>query len=887
MCNINKGLCLVCVLIVSFTVNAQRMAQTINDGWKFTLCEDIVSAPDLNTDDWATVSLPHTWNAEDAEDEIAGYHRGKGWYRKSVLIECLCPQQRVYLHFEGANQVARLYVNGRYVGEHEGGYAAFNFDISDYVEMGKYNCLAVSVDNSYNPDIPPLSADYTFFGGIYRNVYLVYTSPVQISMSHYASNGVYLRTSGITDRKAEIGITTYLCNASDKPEDVMLETEIIDAEGKVISLSSEKVRVDDNAINLAVNTSLDIDNPQKWSIDNPYLYRVISRVRNNGGAVIDEIINPLGIREFEFDVNSGFRLNGNHVKLMGTSRHQDYAGLGNALRDEMHIRDVNLIKGMGGNMLRIAHYPQAPSVVQTCDNIGLVTFMEIPIVNAITVSDKFMRNCIIQAREMVYQNYNSPSIVAWAYMNEVLLRPPYDESQKEERTLYMSFLNKIATAIEQELRSIDPDRYTMLPCHSNFKIYQEAGIAGLPRLLGFNLYNGWYNEDMEKFEHTLDKIHKEFPETPLLLTEYGADSDVRLHSFSPQRFDFSCEFSNMFHEHYLPEILKRDYIAGAMIWNLNDFYSEARKYARPNINSKGVVTTDRERKDSYHIYKTYLSEGPEIHIASKGWKTRSGASDNGVTCCQPVTIYTNLGNVNVFHNGALLGEYKVKGNKAVVKVPFVNGDNVIEAVGHKNGKECRDYYTCRFECVNVKHNFHAMNVMLGSDRYFEDRTAEICWIPEQRYSKGSWGYVGGERMKLKTKYGAVPASDLDIIGTSQDPVFQTQRVGLKEFRADIPDGLYAVYLYLAELNSDTEKKTLVYNLGDDILREDYVPRTFSIDINGKYIARRINLAEEYGTEKAIIKKVFVTVSNGKGLSVRFHPVESHPVLNAIRIVKVY
>ena len=392
---------------------------------------------------------------------------------------------------------------------------------------------------------------------------------------------------------------------------------------------------------------------------------------------------------------------------------------------------------------------------------------------------------------------------------------------------------------------------------------------------------------MDGFEEKLEELHKEFPHKPLLITEYGADVDTRIHSFSPVRFDFSCEFGSVYHEHYLPEILKRDYIVGAMVWNLNDFYSEARRNAMPHVNNKGLVSTDRERKDGYFLYQAYLKESPVLHIASKSWKNRAGASRDGKSCTQPLKVYTNADKVEVFLNGKSLGVYPVADKVVSVDIPFVNGKNVVDAVIEKEGREYRDQYVCDFKCVNVKNGFTEINVLLGARRYFEDRIAEMCWIPEQAYAEGSWGYIGGEVAPNKTRYGSLPASDKDILGTDQDPIFQTQRVGIEAFKADVPDGVYAVYLYWTELTSENKREALVYNLGNDVVREDYINRVFSVDINGVSVAKQLNIAEEYGSERAVIKKYIVPVSQGKGLVVRFGAVESVPILNAIRIVKEY
>lgn len=877
------------VLVFLSLVNvsfAQRVKQTINDGWLFALYDGDASAKEFNASDWETVSIPHSWNAKDSDDEVKGFYRGKGWYRKLVNVESLVDNQKVFITFEAANQEADVYVNGKHVGNHKGGYSAFTFDISDQVEVGT-NVVAVLVDNHENLDIAPLSADFTFFGGIYRDVYLVYTPQALISPTHYSTSGVYLTTPEISDAKASVVAKTYLTNSSADKQKLVLQTKIVDAEGKVVAEANDKVKLDADSENVAFETKLSLVNPTRWDVDAPYMYKVYTSLLDASGKELDCVINPLGIREYSFDTNKGFTLNGRDLKLMGTNRHQDYLGLGNALRDEMHVRDVKLIKDMGSNFFRVSHYPQDPVVMQQCDQLGLLTSVEIPIINRITLTEAFKQNCIDQTIEMIYQDFNSPSVIIWAYMNEVMLRPPYDKDDEPARIEYMDFLYDIASAIEAKIREIDPARYTMLPCHSSYKVYQQSRISELPMLLGFNIYNGWYGGKFSGFEDLLEVLHKEFPNQGLFVSEYGADVDPRLHSFNPVRFDFSCEFGNLFHEHYIPEILKRDFIHGATVWNLNDFFSEGRSDAVPHVNNKGIVGTNRERKDTYFLYQAYLKAEPIVHITNKSWTSRAGASKDGKTVSQDLKIYTNAPEVEVVLNGKSQGKLAVKDMMAITTVDYVDGRNVVEAIVTKDGVEYRDQSVIEFECINVKNGFSQMSVMMGSDRYFEDRTAEFCWIPEQEYKEGEWGYIGGDKVVTKTRYGSLPASEVEILGTDQDPVFQTQRSDLSAFKADVPDGSYAIYLYFAELTSENKREALAYNLGNDAIAEDYQNRVFSIDINGLKVADKFNIAEEYGSERAVIKKYIVTASGGEGLTISFDKVESLPVLNAIRILKQY
>ncbi len=869
----------------------QRVKYTVNESWRFssTAGTDAISTT-YDDSQWDIIHIPHTWNNLDCKDEVPGYRRGTGWYRRTIAVQNPYENGRTYLFFEGANQTTDLYVNGQKAGHHEGGYTAFCFDITSLIVPGD-NLFAICVDNSHNPDIPPLSADFTFFGGIYRDVYLIYTPAIHISTTHYASSGVYVSTPEADTDHARIEIRSLLDNGTPDKAKATLENRIIDSEGREVATDIASVKLPADAKHFPVTVSLDLPSPKLWDIDSPNLYLVRTRLLDSDGNVLDCVVNPLGIRSFRFSPDEGFFLNGRHVKLMGTNRHQDYLDLGNALRDEMHVRDIKLLRDMGGNFLRISHYPQDPVIMEMCDKSGIVSSVEIPVVNAVTLSDAFKENCLNMTREMIYQSYNSPSVIMWTYMNEVMLRPPYgsNDSQQTKET-YARGLYDIASAIENEIRSIDPSRYTMLPCHSNSKVYIETGIASLPRILGWNLYNGWYGNSFDGFEKTLDKLHALFPEQSIIVTEYGADTDPRLHSFDSERFDFTCEYGNRYHEHYIPQILARDFVAGTTIWNLNDFFSESRGDAVPKVNNKGITGTDRERKDIYHLYRTYLLDQPVVYICGATWETRGG-SGNGF-CTQPVRIYTNLEQVELIHNDQSLGTLPVTGHAVSFDVPFTDGKNRLEAIATTpDGKKIRDFFSCDFHLTPDRFNgaapFEEMNVMLGSRRFFEDRTAEMIWIPEQAYKPGSWGYVGGDSFRTKTRHGSLPASNIDILGTGDDPIFQTQRVGIESFRADVPDGLYSIYLYLAELTSDTQREQVAYNLGNDAIASGAIERVFDVTINGTPVLRSFNLARECGAERAVIKKFVVEVSDGKGLNIVFTPHKGEPILNAIRIYRNY
>ena len=881
------------LFIVGWAQAQQRVVYTINDGWKFTKGSPF-EAQLTGCDDssWETVNIPHTWNDKDADDETPGFYRGPVWYRKQLFIDKSQEGRRAVIYFEGANQEVRFYLNGQFVGEHKGGYTRFCFDITPHLRYGQENLFAIYVNNVYNPNIPPLSADFTFFGGIYRDVYLQFMNPVHIATNDYASSGVYIRTPEVNNSAASVEITTLLTNDMSQPTEIRVENIICDADGKEVKKTQAEVKLAAGETKTDISKKIKIDSPRLWDIDDPYRYMVYTRILDKRkGTLLDEVVNPLGLRWFKFDSEKGFFLNGKGRKLIGTARHQDYFQKGNALRDELHVQDVLLLKEMGGNYLRVSHYPQDPVIMEMCDKLGIVTSVEIPVVNAVTETEEFLHNSVEMAKEMVRQDFNRPSVMIWGYMNEIFLRRPYTEGKQLED--YYRFTEKVARALEATIREEDPSRYTMMAYHNMPQYYEDAHLTEIPMIQGWNLYQGWYEPDINEFQRLLDRAHKVYKGKVLMVTEYGPGVDPRVHSYQPERFDFSQEYGLVYHKHYLNEMMKRPFVAGSSLWNLNDFYSESRVDAVPHVNNKGVVGLNREKKDVYWFYKTALSRRPILVIGNREWKSRGGVVNTAQKeCIQSVPVFSNAEEVELFVNNKSLGKKKIEDNYALFDVPFVGGENLLEAVAVTGDNKLRDMLRIQFQLVGSQLKdeavpFTELNVMLGSSRYFEDRAANVAWIPEQEYKPGSWGFIGGTSYRRQTGFGTMLGSDIDIHGTDMNPIFQTQRVGIKSFKADVPNGEYSVYLHWAELESDKEREALVYNLGADSEQTFAGNRSFGISINGTTVSDDFNVARDYGYARAVIKKFVITVKDGKGVSVDFHKKEGEPILNAIRIYRNY
>ncbi|MGB8193622.1 MAG: glycoside hydrolase family 2 TIM barrel-domain containing protein, partial [Chitinophagaceae bacterium] len=577
------------------------------------------------------------------------------------------------------------------------------------------------------------------------------------------------------------------------------------------------------------------------------------------------------------------------LKLVGVSRHQDRPGMGNAVPDALALEDIEWLKKMGGNFLRVAHYPQDPVVLQACDRLGILASVEIPVVNEITESDSFYNNCERMQVEMIRQNYNHPSVIMWCYMNEVLLRPHFN-NDKERQKIYIGNITKLAKRLENTTRREDPYRYTMIAHHGDFDKYKNAELTDIPMVVGWNLYSGWYGGDISNFPEFLDKHHQQLPSKPMVVAEYGADADPRIRSLQPVRFDKSVEYTTRFHQYYMQEMMKRPFVAGAMIWNLADFNSEKREETMPHINNKGLLRADRIPKDPYYFYQSILTTAPFIKILSADWKIRSGIADSATNICyRPMQIAANLDSVELFVNEISFGWKKPANGLCEWSIPFRNGMNRMEAKGVKEKQSYLDQSIIEFRMQpyllsDTVLRFQSLNVLLGADRYFTD-TAEQIWQPDQAYRKGSWGHVGGRAFKLANNNRLPYGSDKNILGTDNDPVYQTQQTGISNYRLDVPQGEYEITLHFAELESAS--KDLPYNLSPPPPPATIPERRFNVYVNNKLMLQNFDIAAQYGRARAVSKKIKLSVSDNQGIQIAFESIVGEPVLNAIQVKRVY
>ncbi|MBC7743718.1 MAG: DUF4982 domain-containing protein [Flavobacterium sp.] len=857
--------------------------------WYFSKDAVDPSTSKLGSIKWQQINIPHTWNNLDVMDDTKGYFRGVGWYKKTFKLEESYKGNHIYIDFEGANQVTELFVNGKSVGVHTGGYTRFNFRVDQFLnfEIGAENLILVKVDNSHNDNVPPLSGDFTFFGGIYRDVNLLVKDPVHFSLA-YGASGVFISTPTVSESQASIKIKGSLENSSAANKKIKISSVIKSPNGNIVSIKTSLITIGKGKNKAFVQDVESLVKPELWSPENPNLYAIITTIADNSGKIIDKVSNSIGFRWYRFDAENGFFLNGKPYKLIGASRHQDYAGIGNALTDDYHINDVMYLKNMGANFLRVAHYPQDENVLATCDRLGILTSVEIPIVNAITESTEFTSNALNMQLEMIKQNYNHPSIVIWAYMNEVFLRPKF-VGQKERQKEYFNNIKKLAQSIELLTRNEDPSRYTMIPNYGYYDIHKEYGLIEIPMIVGWNLYQGWYSGKKEDFGRFLDKCHLDFPYKPIMVTEYGADADPRIRSLTPKKFDKSVDFSLNFHQYYLEQMNKRSFVSAALIWNLADFSSEQREETMPHINNKGLLTLDRKPKDLYYYYQSQLLKSPFLKISN--WANRTGISNpTEQVSTQSISVFSNADEVELFVNQVSVGKKtQVKGGKFTWDVDFLQGNNTLVAKAFFNGMALQDKEEVNFTIIDFKRNntsFNQLNVLLGAKRFYKDPKTGQNWIPSQIYVDGSWGHIGGDFFSLVDTTRQSYGTDRDIKSTDNDPIYQTQQVGIKEFKLDVTDGEYELSLHFAELLSGETKEALAYNLNDTNRKDNLVNREFDVVVNNDEFLKGFNIRNKYGALTPGVEKLSIMVHNNEGITIRFLPRQGTPVLSALQLRRI-
>lgn len=612
-----------------------RSIKKINENWLFS--KDVKSVPATLPADWQRLDLPYTWNGEDGQDGGNDYYRGVGYFAKALAKSDMPDGEEIYLQLDGVNSTAKVYFNGRELITHHGGYSTFRVKL---VDIRKDNLLVITADNSPNDFVYPQMADFTFYGGIYRDVTLIGVDKAHFDLDYYGAPGIRV-TPRIVGNHAEIEMQAYAKGT--------VEFEISDGERIVATAKAEGADP---------KTTVVIENARLWNgTRDPFLYTLTARLIS-GGKTADEISTRFGCRSYEIDARKGFLLNGEPYPLRGVSRHQDRPKIGNALLEKHHREDIDLICEMGANTVRLAHYQHSQTFYDLCDERGLVVWAEIPYISK--HMNKGVENTKTQMTELICQNYNHPCIVVWGLSNEISMSGT-DKNLLDNHRM----LNDLA-------HSLDKTRQTVVAVLTACS--PDDDYVKIPDVVSFNHYFGWYGGDVSMYGPWFDNFHKKYPNRAVGLSEYGCEA-LNWHTSDPQQGDYTEEYQAYYHEELIKQIIDRPYLWATHVWNMFDFAADARAEGGENgMNHKGLVTFDRKyKKDSFYAYQAWLSDKPMVHICGKRYVDRT----ESVT---KITVYSNQNEVELFANGESLGrQTKGKYPFFCFDVPNINSETKLIA----------------------------------------------------------------------------------------------------------------------------------------------------------------------------------------------------------------
>ncbi|MGN0522604.1 MAG: glycoside hydrolase family 2 protein [Eubacterium sp.] len=666
------------------------------NNWDFCF-GDLNSDSVLEKNDWQSVIIPHTWNNLDGQDGGNDYYRGSAWYRCHLNID-KDNEKEYWIEFLGVNSVSDVYVNGNHLGQHRGGYTLFRYNITEFLNSGE-NVLLVCADNSPFADVIPLTADFTFFGGIYREVNLVVVDKIHFALDDFGSEGVYFSYDNSPDirKKADLNVSALISGNTDNcyiKTQIFVPNEFSECAGvektdfnvsDVISnskcIAAEKITKN---ISSQINFTLQIDKPHLWNgRSDPFRYKAVCTLYKNDKE-IDRVEKFIGFRYFSIHPRKGFFLNGNSYPLRGVNRHQDRKNMGWAISQKEHDEDFALIYEIGANAVRLAHYPHHPHFYDRCDQYGLLVWAEIPFVDNIgglklsdlptdtvvnpSVTKSQLENAKQQLRELILQQYHRPSIFCWSMSNEV-------------RQIYKKTAGDMLSELDALLHSLDKSRYSAIAVNHTYAHRWKSDIKGC------NIYPGWYFGSQKQFRSQMMYHMRANHLKGVAASEYGAGANVYQHTENPvQPADTTCDFhpeewASIVHENALEYFMspKAKKVWGSFVWNMFDFAIDSRNEgSMPGMNDKGLVTYDRKiKKDPFFIYKSYWSKEPVVYITSRRFEVRTASK-----IC--VKVYSNSDKVTLSLNGKTLSTLHNCDNKQnhvfLFENVFLNiGENTVTA----------------------------------------------------------------------------------------------------------------------------------------------------------------------------------------------------------------
>ncbi|MBU6296864.1 MAG: beta galactosidase jelly roll domain-containing protein [Alphaproteobacteria bacterium] len=854
---------------------AGRLRVVLDTGWHFKQASDITGAeqPEFDDSNWTKVDVPYTWNRvgnsgiERAPE--TNTIQGAGWYRRTFHAPPAPPDSRFFLQFDGVGTIADVWLNGHYLGKHEGAFARFRFDATAAIHPAGANVLVVKADNSHpqpgatTQDVIPLAGDFFMFGGIYRDVSLIVTSPVHIDMMDFGGPGLYAHAAKISRDRAVVDVRGKLVNDREVPETLHVATEILDGADKPVATAPERVIDLAGAAHISVETTVNIPHPRLWQGErDPYLYRIAMTLRAQDGAVLDRVVQPLGLRTIAFDPDKGFFLNGRHLLLKGVALHQDRPIKGWAISRADQEQDFDILMDMGANAVRLAHYQHDQFSYQLADERGIAVWAEIPVVSEVSfdgspASPALTANAKQQLTELIRQNYNHPSIVVWSVGNEVDLIPTQKRGPSKAAAL-ISALNDLANRE-------DPSRPTTLAdcCEvENVPSGNNNGTPAVPRdvvvgltdVVGYNRYFGWYYGNAQDFGPFLDRAHRRHPNLPMAVSEYGAGAGLTQHTddplggpINPHGRPHPEELQSYYHEQNWSELKRRPYIWGDFIWNMFDFASNTRQEGDlTDINEKGLVSYDRSvRKDAFYFYRANWSDRPTLHLTGRRYIDRAYSVID-------VKAYSNAKEARLQVNGKDIGVARcIEGICLWHSVRLAHGPNFVRATATIGRREVSDA---------VSWNFN------GSPGIVRIKAGDISGYESRdglRYGSDLY-YLGGDARG--TNPPDTKPSDLRVVDASDPDLYSSYREGRFSYRIPLPNGPYKVVAHFVE-PTETQPGA----------------RLFDVRANGLTVLKNFDVFAAAGGKMKGTKDAFeMTVSNGRAI-LEFLPVKGEALVCALSI----
>ena len=696
------------------------MRETVNLNRKWAFIMGSEDVPKAMPSPACYVNLPHTWNAIDGQDGGNDYYRGLCWYVKTLSREEIPQNKRLFLEINGANSSADLYVNGAHIAHHDGGYSTWRADITDAAGTSGDVLLALGVDNSAKETVYPQMADFTFYGGLYRDVNLIAVPESHFDLTYYGGPGIAV-TPVMEGDDARVTTHVYLTDA--RPSQT-LHYVLRDGEDREIAhadLSAEQTQWETV-----------IPKAHRWDgRKDPYLYTAEVTLID-GDVGLDRVSARFGCRSFAIDPQKGFFLNGRSYPLHGVSRHQDRWGIGNALLPEHHREDMDLICEVGANTIRLAHYQHDQFFYDLCDERGMIVWAEIPYISR--HMNRADENAVAQMKELITQNYNHPSIVVWGLSNEITMTMT-DEAD----------MLRVHRALNDLCHEMDKTRLTTLAAVSPCPI--NAMVVHIPDVVSYNHYFGWYGGDPSMNGPWFDRFHEAYPNTPIGMSEYGCEA-LNWHTSDPRQGDYTEEYQAHYHEELIRQLFTRPYIWATHVWNMFDFGADARAEGGENgQNHKGLVTFDRKyKKDAFYAYKAWLSDEPFVHLCGKRYVDR-------VEDVTRVTVYSNLPEVTLLVNGKALETKAAPDHFFYFDVPNRDESRLTAIAG-----DCRDESVIRkVDAFNESYRLREKGAVLNwfdvsepEGRFsLNDRIGDICAVPQGKavidelLSKFSGGTAAG------------------------------------------------------------------------------------------------------------------------------------------------